>query len=314
MSRIESGKVSLEIQRIDLRSVVLAAMDAVRPAAEGKEVRLTSSFSSADGAVMGDKNRLQQVVWNLLSNAVKFSKKGGRVHVTTQRFDSHLAINVADNGAGIAPEHLERIFERFNQADSSTTRVHSGLGLGLSIAKHLVELHGGTIMAQSEGLGRGASFVVRLPLTAVHAEADRQGDPTSPTTEEPMCELAGIKVLAVDDEIDSAEVVRRILQRSGATVRTAGSMMEALSILDTFPADVIVSDIGMPEHDGYELIGKVRALPNGRKIAAVALTALARSEDRARALRAGFQMHVSKPVERAELTAAVLSLATLRGG
>ena len=231
--------------------------------------------------------------------------------MTTQRLNSHIAISVSDTGAGIEPQHLHQIFERFSQADSSTTRKHGGLGLGLSIAKHLVELHGGTITAASEGLGKGATFVVRLPLHPAQPEGGEESGNVDEWEEERDLELSGIKVLAVDDEPDSADIVRRMLERSGATVRVALSMNDALAALELFDPDVLVSDIGMPEHDGYELIRQIRALPNGKKLAAVALTALARGEDRARAIRAGYQMHVAKPVDRVELTAAVLNLAAL---
>jgi PAS domain S-box-containing protein len=296
LSRIESGKLVLDIQQVDVPVLIHAALEAIAPSAANRNVRLTTAFSSVDGVVMGDSNRLQQIIWNLLTNAVKFSQKGGRVHVMTQRSDSHLAITVSDNGIGIAPEHLETIFERFNQADATTTRKYGGLGLGLSIAKHLVELHGGRITAKSDGLGQGSTFVVRLPLLAAQVEAGEM----MPSRAEPdhnLQELCGIKVLAVDDEPDSVDVIRRILERSGATVRTAVSMQEAIGAFTDFDPDVLISDIGMPGHDGYELITRIRAMPGGRKVAAVALTALARGEDRARALRAGFQMHVAKPVE-----------------
>jgi PAS domain S-box-containing protein len=310
LSRIESGKLVLDIQRVDVPVLIHAALEAIAPSAANRNVRLTTAFSSVDGVVMGDSNRLQQIIWNLLTNAVKFSQKGGRVHVMTQRSDSHLAITVSDNGIGIAPEHLETIFERFNQADATTTRKYGGLGLGLSIAKHLVELHGGRITAKSDGLGLGSTFVVRLPLFAAQVDADE----VMPSRAEPdhdLEELSGIKVLAVDDEPDSVDVIRRILERSGANVKTAVSMQEAIATFREFEPDVLISDIGMPEHDGYELITRIRAMPGGKKVAAVALTALARGEDRARALRAGFQMHVAKPVEGVELTAAVLTLAGL---
>jgi PAS domain S-box-containing protein len=312
ISRIEAGKLSLEIQPVDVRTVISAAVDAVRPAAEAKEVRLTSACSAAAVHVMADKNRLQQVLWNLLANAVKFSKKSGRVQVSSRCVDSHLEISVTDNGIGITPEDLDRVFERFSQADASSTRKHGGLGLGLAIARRLAEMHGGTIAARSEGLGHGSTFVVQLPIPVANSRERTQQAPDDEREPKRASELMGIKILAVDDDRDSAEVVRRILSRCGATVRTAGSMEEALSVFEAFAPDVVVSDIGMPDHDGYELISRVRALPSGRRVAAVALTAFARGEDRARALRAGFQMHVAKPVESAELTAAVLNLAMLR--
>jgi PAS domain S-box-containing protein len=316
ISRIESGKVVLDIQRLDLPAVVSAAMESVRPAAEAKIIRLTSAFSSVEGIVMGDRTRLQQSIWNLLTNAVKFTPKGGRIHVTVERVNSHVEVAVADTGIGIAPEILDHIFERFKQADASTTRRHGGLGLGLSIARHLVELHGGIVHARSPGTNGGATFMVSLPLLPLHAEPERSAaeqrhaaldEAANPT------DLTKIKVLAVDDDIDSLGIIRRMLERRGAEVRVAGSMDEALAVFAEFAPDVLLSDIGMPEHDGYELISRVRALPTGRRVAAVALTALARPEDRTRALRAGFQMHVAKPVDAADLVAVVRNLTELRG-
>jgi len=314
MSRIEAGKMTLDIQRLDLPAAISAAIDSVRPASAGKDVRLTTAFSSVNGIVMGDKNRLQQVVWNLLVNAIKFTPKGGRVHVTLGRVDSHVQIGVTDTGMGIAPDYLDHIFERFSQADSSTTRRHGGLGLGLSIAKHLTELHGGTIAASSAGQGQGATFLVKLPLVPVHHDADRAATDERMAELDrslPKAELSGVRILLVEDEADSAEVIRRLLTRSGAHVTLAASMDEALDAVSRATPDVLLSDIGLPEHDGYELIAKLRARPNGQKIPAVALTALARSEDRTRALRAGFQMHVAKPVDSAELVAVVRNLANL---
>ena len=310
MSRIESGKLTLDIQRVDVPGVVAAAMDAVRPAATAKGLELSTTFCSVDGGIMGDRTRLQQIIWNLLTNAVKFTGKGGRVHLATQRADSHLAVSVTDTGMGIAPEQLGRIFERFTQVDSSTARNHGGLGIGLSIAKHLAELHGGTIEAKSEGLGKGSTFILRLPFIAAHAETEST-DSGDEKAAEKNVELRGVRVLALDDEPDSVEVVRRILQRSGATVRTTCSVDAAITAVGEFAPHVIVSDIGMPERDGYEFIRTLRALPDGHRFAAIALSALARNEDRARALRSGFQMHLAKPVEAAELTAAVLNLASL---
>ncbi len=315
MSRIEAGKLILDIQRLDLPAVVSAAMDAVRPSAEVKGIRLTCAFSSVEGVVMGDRNRIQQIVWNLLTNAIKFTPKQGRVHVTIERINSHVEIAVTDSGIGIPDEFLENIFERFSQVDSSTTRRHGGLGLGLSIVKHLVELHGGAVRARSEGVDKGSTFIVTLPLVPVRHEPDRIAieERNADLDKMPMeADLHGIKVLAVDDDPDSVGIVRRILERAGAEARTAGSMEDALAVLSEFTPDVLLSDIGMPIHDGFELIRRVRELPNGRMIPAVALTALARSEDRTRALRAGFQMHVAKPIDASELVAVVRNLAHLR--
>jgi PAS domain S-box-containing protein len=314
MSRIETGKLSLDIQRVDLPAVVDAGIETVRAAAEGKEIRLTKAYSSLSGIVMGDKDRLQQVVWNLLTNAIKFTPKKGRIHIVIKRANSHVEICVNDTGQGIAPEFLGQVFDRFRQADATTTRRYGGLGLGLSIVKHLTELHGGTVRVESEGVGHGATFIVCLPLQAARRdetseEAQRIAQ-LDQAANEP--DLSGIKVLVVDDEEDSLSVVSRILERRGAQVRGATKMEEALDEFPKFGPDVVVSDIGMPEHDGYELINRLRALPGGRTVPAIALTALARSEDRTRALRAGFQLHVAKPVDFAELVAVVQNLAALR--
>ncbi|HSI15009.1 MAG TPA: PAS domain S-box protein [Chthoniobacter sp.] len=315
ISRIESGKVALDVQRLNLVAIVSAAMQTVRPSADSKEIKLTSAFSDVDGVVMGDKNRLQQIVWNLLANAIKFTPRSGRIHVVIERVNSHLEISVTDSGQGIAPEFLQHVFDRFRQADSTTTRKHGGLGIGLTIAKHLTELHGGHLAVRSPGLGLGATFTVNLPLISAHPEAQhlattqrnaeidsnlRRGD------------LNDLRVLLVDDDPDSLAIVQRILQRNGATVRAANSMEAGLKAFEGFEPHVVLSDIGMPVHDGYELIKNLRALPGGKSIPAVALTALARSEDRARALKAGFQMHVAKPVDSHELVAVVQNLAALR--
>ena len=315
MSRIEAGKVSLEIQPLDLVGVVSAGIETVRPAALAKEIRLTSAFSSITGTVMGDKNRLQQILWNLLTNAIKFTPRHGSVHVVIKRVSSHVEISVTDSGHGIEPEFLGQVFDRFRQADSSTTRRHGGLGLGLSIVKHLTELHGGTVSVTSEGAGCGSTFVINLPLQAVRRKAETRADAQRHVeVDEAATEahLAGVKVLVVDDEPDSAVIVKRILERHRADVRAAGSMDEALVEFARFAPDVVLSDIGMPGHDGYELITNLRALPGGRNVPAVAVTALARSEDRTRALRAGFQVHVAKPIDAAELIAVVQNLAALR--
>jgi PAS domain S-box-containing protein len=315
MGRIEAGKLSLDIQPIDLPAVVDASIEILRPTADAKGVRLTSTFSSISGVVMGDKDRLQQIVWNLLSNAIKFTPKNGRVHVVIKRVNSHVEICVIDTGQGIAPEFLGEVFDRFRQADSTITRRHGGLGLGLSIVKHLTELHGGSVRVESEGMGQGTTFIVTLPWQPVRhdgkpeAGAQRNGAVDAAMAE---ADLTGIKVLVVDDEEDSVAAVKRILTRRGAEVRGASSMHEALGEFTQFAPDVVLSDIGMPEHDGYELITRLRALPGGRTVPAVALTALARAEDRTRALRAGYQLHVAKPVDFDELIAVVQNLASLR--
>jgi PAS domain S-box-containing protein len=315
LGRIEAGKVSFDIQKVDLPAVVGAAIETVRPAAIAKDIRLTSAFSSLTGIVMGDKDRLQQIVWNLLTNAIKFTPKKGRVHVVIKRVNSHVEICVTDSGQGIAPEFLGQVFDRFRQADATTTRRYRGLGLGLSLVKQFTELHGGSVRVESEGMNQGATFTISLPLQPVRhvpeavAEAERL-DAVDRGASEPN--LSGIKVLVVDDEEDSLAIVKRILERRGAEARGSKTMHEALGEFTRFSPDVVVSDIGMPEHDGYELITRLRELPGGRSIPAVALTALARGEDRTRALRAGFQLHLAKPVDFAELVAVVQNLAALK--
>jgi PAS domain S-box-containing protein len=314
MSRIEAGKIKLDIQKIDLAALVAAGIESVRPAAEAKQIRLTSAFANVFGTLTGDKDRLQQVIWNLLTNAIKFTAKRGRVHTVIKRVDSHVEISVSDTGQGIASEFLPYVFDRFRQADATTTRRHGGLGLGLSIVKHLTELHGGNVRVASDGVGHGATFSVCLPLQSLHdetegAEAQRQAEVDRAAIK---ADLNGIKVLVVDDEEDSVTIVRRILERRGARVRGANSVNEALAEFASFSPNVILSDIGMPGNDGYELISRLRGMPGGRSVPAVALTALARGEDRTRALRAGFQMHVAKPVDFNELVAVVQNLAALR--
>jgi CheY-like chemotaxis protein len=267
--------------------------------------------------VRGDPGRLQQCFWNLLSNAIKFTPRGGRVQVTLERVNSHLEVCVIDNGQGIKPEFLPHVFERFRQADASTTRRHGGLGLGLSIVKHLVELHGGTVRAKSAGEGLGATFCIEVPLMVVETQIPGTRHPGSHTLAPPTLEnpsLAGLTILAVDDEADARELIRRVLEDCGAKVVLAASARDALAMVLSERPDLIISDIGMPEEDGYEFIKKVRALrpEDGGRTPAAALTAFARVQDRTRALRAGYQTHVSKPVEPTELTAAAASLAHKR--
>ena len=319
MSRITSGKLRLDVQQVDLADVVKAAVASVRHAAEGKNIRLQVVIDPLAGPVRGDPGRLQQCVWNLLTNAVKFTPKGGTVQVSLERVNSHLEVCVADNGEGIKPELLPHLFERFRQGDASTTRRHGGLGLGLSIVKHLVELHGGRVRAKSPGPGHGSTFCIDLPLMVVHRPPEnparthpRAQPPTTSWADHPS--LAGIKVLAVDDEPDALGLVKRVLEGCGARVVTATSAAEALDLVVAERPDMIVSDIGMPGEDGYSFIRKVRELPaaQGGRTPAAALTAFARAEDRTRALRAGYQTHVAKPVEPTELTAVVASLATTR--
>ncbi len=316
MSRIISGKLRLDVQRVNLPEIIDASLESVRPAAEAKEIRLQKIVDPLAGPIAGDPSRLQQIIWNLLSNAVKFTPKGGRVQILLERVNSHIEMSVADTGEGIAPEHLPHIFERFHQADSSTTRRHGGLGLGLAISKSLVEMHGGSIRAKSPGLGSGTTFIISLPVVPLSSESGDAGR-THPKTHrgaeadyEPLS-LAGVLVLVVDDDVDGREIVRRVLHESAATVMIAPSALEALELIAETRPDVIVSDIGMPGMDGYQFIRALRSRPvdQGGNIPALALTAFARSEDRSRAIRAGYQLHLSKPAEPSELVTVVSSLA-----
>jgi PAS domain S-box-containing protein len=320
MSRIINGKVRLEVQQTDLGAVIRAAMETVRPAAEAKGLRMRAVLDPHAGPVSGDAGRLQQVFWNLLNNAVKFTPRGGQVQVLLQRVNSHLEASIADTGEGISPDFLPNVFDRFRQADASTTRRYGGLGLGLAIVKQLVELHGGTIGVKSPGVGRGATFTVSLPLTVLHSEqGDEQTERRHPSATDgglPASELHDqrldrVRVVVVDDEPDARALVTRLLERCGATVRAASSAEEALALIAAEPPDVLVSDIGMPHQDGYALIRRVRSLGvgHGGEVPAVALTAYARTEDRVRAVQAGFQTHVIKPVEPIELITMVASLA-----
>lgn len=315
MSRIVSGKIRLDVQSLDLSAVVTAAIDTVKPAAEAKGIRLTSLLDPHVGPVKGDPSRLQQVIWNLLTNAVKFTPKGGKVQVALERVNSHVEIVVSDTGEGIKPEFLPHVFDRFRQADPSTTRRHGGLGIGLSIVKQLVELHGGSVRVKSPGLGEGSTFVVSLPLSVTHGdalEAVREHPKAQPRSIEiiDQIDLSGVKVLVVDDEPDARQLLSRILQACHADVSTAMSVPEAIEAVQRDRPHVLISDLGMPDQDGYELIRAIRALPAecGRNLPALALSAFARSEDRRRAVLAGFQTHVAKPVEPAELVAVVASL------
>jgi CheY-like chemotaxis protein len=315
VSRIITGKLRLDVRQIDPGSFIEAAIEALRPAAEAKDIRIQKMMDTGVISVLGDPARLQQIVWNLLSNAIKFTKKGGRVQVRLERINSHIEIAVSDTGVGIKPEFLPHVFERFRQADQKTTRQHGGLGLGLAIVRHLVELHGGMVDAMSSGEGQGATFVVKLPVVPVYQKSDlaERAHPaareTLPSFDCPE-RLDGLKALIVDDEADTRELLRVGLSQCGAEVITVGSAQEALEAIKRERPALLVSDIGMPDEDGYELMRKVRALPaqQGGKTPAIALTAYARTEDRLRALRAGYQMHVTKPVELAELAAVMASL------
>jgi PAS domain S-box-containing protein len=317
LSRIVSGKMRLDVRTIDLVPVLEGAVEAIRPAAEARQIRLQRVLDPMAGPVVGDADRLRQVVWNLLSNAVKFTPRGGRVEVRLERVNSHVEIVVADSGVGISPEFLPHVFDRFRQFDSSASRSHGGLGLGLSIVRHLVELHGGTVEVRSSGLEQGSTFVVAIPISIAQIEApERRVHPravveTAACRDDPALNLRGIRVLVVDDEPDTRETVTEILEHCDAEVLAVGSAAEAMRELEEFKPHVLLSDIGMPGEDGYSLIKRVRSLPpeRGGRIPAAALTAFARSEDRRKALLAGFQMHVPKPVEVTELATVVATLA-----
>jgi PAS domain S-box-containing protein len=319
MSRIISGKVRLDVQRVDLPAVVAEAIDTVRTSASVKGVRLQAIIDPLNAPVTGDPNRLQQVFWNLLTNAIKFTPKGGRVQVLLARLDSHVEVSIIDTGEGISPEFLPYIFNRFQQADASTTRRHRGLGLGLAIVKQLVELHGGSVRAKSSGTGKGATFIVSLPVTVLHSlqEPWENGHPQSKPRDLPSIpaiSLNNVSVLVIDDELDARNLLKRLLESAGAVVYLASSAEQGMEQLLTQSVDILICDIGMPDVDGYSLMGRIRALDDGQKseVAAVALTAYARLEDRTEAMRAGFQNHLPKPVEPAELLAVVHSLANPR--
>jgi len=313
MSRVISGKMRLEVQNVDISQVVGSAIESIRPAAAARSVELSTVLDNSTGSLMGDPTRLQQVVWNLLSNAVKFTPKGGSVRVITRRIESSLEISVADSGMGIAAGFLPYVFDPFRQADASSTRSRGGLGLGLAITRQLVELHGGKITVESAGEGCGTTFTVVLPISAVAPRPTTLPAERRFGSEPPLAHpehLRGLRVLVVDDEPDARDLIAAILRDCGCLVTTAVSTEQALASLALEVPDVLVSDVGMPERDGYDLIHKVRSLPRDRggDIPAAALTAFARAEDRRNLLNAGFSMHLPKPVEPAELVAVVATL------
>jgi PAS domain S-box-containing protein len=316
VSRIISGKLRLNVQTVDFPDVVQAAVDAVTPAADAKGIRIEMILDPRASPISGDPDRLQQVFWNLLSNAVKFTKRGGKVQVRLERVNSHLEVSVSDTGAGISREFLPHIFERFRQAAGGTTRESGGLGLGLAIAKQLVEMHGGTIAAESGGPNTGATFRVKVPVMIVHPTSDEQPrvHPRSGRTaaDASTPNLSGIHVLAVDDERDALSLVSDVLQAAGARVTTANSAAEALAFIDSAVPDVLIADLGMPTMDGFALIERIRHHQNAavQELPAAALTAYARSDDRMKALRAGFHIHLAKPIEPAELMTTVAALAS----
>ncbi|HEY7913419.1 MAG TPA: ATP-binding protein [Blastocatellia bacterium] len=324
VSRIVTGKLSLNVTTVDLGPIIEAALESVRLAADAKGIKISRTLDARAGSVSGDPGRLQQVIWNLVSNAIKFTPKGGAIDVRLSRVDSQAEIRVSDNGKGISPEFLPYVFERFRQADSTSARQHSGLGLGLAIVRHLVEMHGGTVHASSEGEGKGATFIVRIPFTAVRVmkESSRQAEQRKGNAEgsqvierdgspaDDAAQLSGLRLLIVDDEPDAREMLQVMLGQYGIQVKTSASVQEALELLERWKPDVLISDVGMPNEDGYALILRVRALGHDRggNIPAIALTGYSRLEDRSQLLAAGYQMHLSKPVELARLVNAIMSL------
>ena len=314
VARAVSGKLRLDVQTVDLSHVVLAAIDSMQPAADAKGIRLQARLDPAAGPVSGDRDRLLQIVWNLLSNAIKFTPRDGHVRLTLAKRHDHVELTVADTGRGIAEDFLPHVFDRFRQADAGTTRQHGGLGLGLAIVRHLVELHGGSVMVESAGEGRGTTFRVVIPLTMarVAAGAEQQGPPPvheAPTRSDARRRLDGLRVLVVDDEPEARELFSAIVEHAGAEVRVAGSARDAIAILRAWVPEVLLSDIEMPHEDGYVLMEQVSALEGDRpRPIAVAVTAHSRPDDRLRAVEAGFSWHLPKPVEPAELVAVIASL------
>ena len=312
VSRIISGKLRLHLRPVELMPIITIAIDTVHHAAEEKNIDINLEADPSVGIMVVDVDRLQQVIGNLLTNAIKFTPEQGKIAVKVKRIDGNVQIQVIDTGVGIAPEFLPYVFERFRQADKSSTRSQSGLGLGLAIVRYLVEQHGGSVAATSDGLDQGSTFMITLPIQSV-VKGNHQPKPseTENQTEAKLSSLQDIKILVVDDEADARHILKITLEEYEAEVRTADSVNAALSILDQFHPDILVSDIGMPEEDGYDLIRKIRSLPSdkGGKIPAVALTGYARAEERTQALLAGFQLHISKPVNSEELVAAVVNLA-----
>jgi PAS domain S-box-containing protein len=315
MARIVRGQLRLDVRPVELVPVVEAAIDTVKPAASAREIEIASVLEPRAGPVAGDPGRLQQVVWNLLTNAIKFTSAGGRVEVRLAHRGDHVELSVHDTGAGITPDLLPHVFERFRQGDSSTTRAHGGLGLGLAIVRHLVEAHGGTVEAESPGPGLGSTFTVSLPLFQLRSRA-RDGDAARPLPRPfppppARVSLDALRVLVVDDDVDTLEVVKQLLEHAGADVTSATSAEEALVVLQQAPPDVLVSDIGMPGQDGYDLIRQVRKLApeRGGRVPAAALTAFTQSDHRQLALAAGYQLYLAKPIEPEELAAAVARLA-----
>ena len=324
VSRIITGKLSLTVTTVNLAPIIDAALDAMRLAAEAKGIQIRRSLDNDAGPVSGDASRLQQVIWNLVSNAIKFTPKGGTVDVRLSRVESQAEIRVSDDGSGISAEFLPFVFERFRQADSTSARQHSGLGLGLAIVRHLIEMHGGTVQAWSEGEGKGSTFIIRIPFMAVRdlEESAQQADLSTDNGEQAIptkigntavdnaARLSGVRILIVDDEADAREMLHIMLVQFGIEVKTSSSAQEALEILELWKPDILISDVGMPDEDGYSLIQQVRELERerGGQTPAIALTGYSRAEDRSQLLAAGYQVHLSKPVELASLLDAIMSL------
>ncbi len=322
VSRVISGKLQLNIAQVDTASIINAAIDSVQPAATSKEIQIEVTLDPAIRHISGDAGRLQQIVWNLLSNAIKFTPAKGRVNVSLKRKNSNVQITVSDTGQGIDPAFVPFIFDRFRQADSGTTRNYGGLGLGLSIVRHLVELHGGKVEAHSDGESLGATFTITLPNSIVQSREPSAVSKKRPSRWSDQAQkkailpasIAGQKILLVDDNGDSLNMLAEVLSERGAIVEIAQSAKDAIEVLDRFPADVVVSDLAMPEDDGYSLIQAIRARETGerKRAQAIALTALVRVEDRARALSAGFNMFLPKPIQPNELVSAIGNLTALR--
>jgi CheY-like chemotaxis protein/two-component sensor histidine kinase len=307
VSRIITGNLYLDLHPVEVAPVVGNAINVIRPTADAKGINIETCFDRTPAMISGDANRLQQVVWNLLSNAVKFTQHGGRVCVKVSQSAGVVKISVSDTGQGIDKEFLPYVFDRFRQADSTTTRQHGGLGLGLAIARHLVEIHGGTIRAESSGIGRGATFTIRLPLIEVTAAKSQFADQKQLSVAQSPQSLLGVNVLLVDDDSDTLRLMTTALTGRHANVTAVSSAGEAIRAITTKRPDVLVSDIAMPDEDGYGLIEKIRSLENGatQAIPAVAITAYAKEEDRQRALSAGFHIYLAKPIELAELISVV---------
>jgi signal transduction histidine kinase len=320
VSRVITGKFRLDVRPLMLASVVESALSSIMPAAGAKGIRLQTALDPNAGPVSGDAGRLQQIVWNLLSNAIKFTPRNGRVQVRVERINSHIEIVVSDTGQGIRAEFVPYVFEPFRQADSGTTRHHGGLGLGLAIVRHLVELHGGTVRVESPGEGQGTTFTVRLPVRIVHTpkDSDRRVHPT--TSERPVVleqhpDLSGAKIVVIDDETETRILLRAVLEQCNAEVRDSGAVDEGLEIVAAWKPSIVVSDIGMPGADGYEFIRRLRAeeRERGAWTPAVALTAYARAEDRVKALSAGYQVHVAKPINPLEFALVIAGQLARRG-